>query len=71
VAAAVYLTPAITPGATDQDREVARSWLTERDWGALFAPAERWLAARWSFARDDQRLHDFCRSVLLNEQPLR
>lgn len=64
VAAAVYLTPHITPTATDFDRAVAREWLRERGLDRLYAPLERWLAAYWSFARDELRLQRWCRSVL-------
>ncbi|XXY51658.1 phosphotransferase [Sorangium sp. So ce269] len=65
LSAVAYLTPFITPTATDRDRHLAREWLQAQRLEALLAPAERWLAARWSFARDDVRLHQWCREVLL------
>ncbi|XXT15431.1 phosphotransferase [Sorangium sp. So ce429] len=66
LSAVAYLTPFITPTATDRDRHLAREWLQAQHLDALLAPAERWLAARWSFARDDVRLHQWCREVLLD-----
>jgi aminoglycoside phosphotransferase (APT) family kinase protein len=67
VSSAIYLTPYISPTATDRDRGLAREWLKAQRLDELFAPAERWLAARWSFARDDERLHRWCRMVLLGQ----
>ena len=64
LAAVAYLAPDITPAASDSDRAVADEWLAEADLAALYPPARRWLAAFWSVARDDVRLHDWCRSVL-------
>ena len=63
--AAAYLDAAITPAATDADRAVAHSWLAERHLAALYQPTRRWLAAFWSFAHDDQSLHQWCRSISL------
>jgi Ser/Thr protein kinase RdoA (MazF antagonist) len=65
LSAAAYLTPAITPTATDEDRRVAHAWLEERRLGDLFFPAQRWIAAFWSFAYDDEPLYAWCRSILL------
>ncbi|WP_437678939.1 phosphotransferase family protein [Sorangium sp. So ce131] len=65
LSAVSYLTSYITRCATDRDRGLAREWLQERGLDAMFAPAERWIAARWSFARDDVLLHRWCRLVLL------
>jgi aminoglycoside phosphotransferase (APT) family kinase protein len=65
LAAVAYLTPDITPVATDADREVGREWLAERGLILLYAAARRWIAAYWSAARTDVRLHAWCRSVLL------
>lgn len=65
LAAAAYLDAAITPAATDADRAVAQSWLAEHHLAGLYQPARRWLAAFWSFAHDDQPLHQWCRSILL------
>ncbi|WP_434041401.1 MULTISPECIES: phosphotransferase family protein [Sorangium] len=65
LSAVCYLTPFITPTATARDRRLAREWLEGQHLGALLEPAERWLAARWSFARDDVSLHRWCQHVLL------
>ena len=68
LSAVIYLTPFITTTATDRDRRLAREWLKAQHLDALFEPAERWIAARWSFATDDVRLHRWCRRVLLGHQ---
>jgi Phosphotransferase enzyme family len=65
LASVVYLTPAITPTAEDRDRDVAQAWLRNAGLEEFFRAAQRWLAAYWSFAIDDRRLHAWCRSVLL------
>ena len=66
VAAAVYLSsPLITPVTTRRDVNVATSWLRAAGLDDWLEPARRWLAAFWSFALDDTRLHEWCRSVLL------
>lgn len=68
VACAVYLgSPSITPTATAADAALARSWLRERGLDELYDPQRRWLAAFWSFAVDDPKLHAWCRSVLASE----
>ncbi|WP_437730436.1 phosphotransferase family protein [Sorangium sp. So ce1335] len=66
LSAVCYLTPYITSTATVRDRRLAREWLKAQGLDALFEPAERWLAARWSFARDDVSLHRWCQHVLLD-----
>jgi hypothetical protein len=65
LASAIYLTPLITPTADDHDRDVARAWLRTAGLGDWQDAAERWLAAYWSFAVDDARLHAWCKSVLV------
>jgi hypothetical protein len=65
LASAIYLTPNITPTATDRDRDVASAWLRNAGLANLVDPARRWLAAYWSFATDDLPLHQWCKSVLL------
>ena len=65
LAAVAYLTSNITPTADDTDRALAQEWLAERGLAGLYEPARRWLAAFWSIARDDLRLHQWCREVLL------
>lgn len=68
VACAVYLgSPSITPTATAADAERARGWLRDRGLDELHDPLRRWLAAFWSFAVDDHKLHAWCRSVLSAE----
>jgi aminoglycoside phosphotransferase (APT) family kinase protein len=66
LAAAAYLAPLITPTATDSDLSVAREWLAGRGLDDLYEAAQRWIAAFWSIARDDLRLHQWCRSILLD-----
>jgi aminoglycoside phosphotransferase (APT) family kinase protein len=50
---------------TDRDQPLAQAWLRERGLSELFKPTRRWIAAFWSFARDDVALFAWCRSVLL------
>jgi aminoglycoside phosphotransferase (APT) family kinase protein len=64
LAAAAYLDPDITPTASDADRAVAQEWLAERGLADLYDAARRWLAAFWSAAIDDVRLHEWCGSIL-------
>jgi len=63
--AAAYLTRAITPTATGRDRAVAQEWLIANSLADLFPAARSWIAAYWSFARDDPAVYSWCRSVLL------
>ena len=63
--AAAYLDSAITPSATAADRRAASEWLEERQLIHWYPPARRWLAAYWSFAREDPRLFEWCRRILL------
>ncbi|MEE2702946.1 MAG: aminoglycoside phosphotransferase family protein [Myxococcota bacterium] len=65
LSAAAYLSPLITPGAIEADGVVATHWLSEHGMGALYEPARRWIAAFWSPASNDDGLHRWCRSVLL------
>ena len=66
VASVVYLTSReITPTASPRDTQVALSWLADAGLFEWLEPATRWLAAYWSFAVDDERLHRWCRTVLL------
>jgi hypothetical protein len=67
LSAAAYLTPYITPTATDTDRHVAREWLQARGLLPLLEPVSRWLAARWSHATTDVKLHAWCRGTLLGD----
>ena len=64
LAAVVYLDPAITPTARAGDQAAAREWLAEQGLDPLYQPAQRWLAAYWSFARDDYSLYRWCRRIL-------
>ena len=65
LAAAVYLATDIARVSTDADRSEARDWLATHGLDAYFEAAQRWIAAFWSPALDDLRLHAWCRSVLL------
>ena len=70
IAVAVYLAPEITPTATDADRGAACSWLGEKGLLASARPVERWLAACWAFAADDdEALGRWCRRVLVDGKP--
>jgi hypothetical protein len=64
VSAAVYLDEPITPTATDEDRSFALTWLEANELHRLYDPVKRWLAAFWC-CTEDVRLHNWCRSVLL------
>jgi hypothetical protein len=44
---------------------VAQEWLAERGLEELYGATRRWLAAFWSFARDDAALFGWCQRVLL------
>lgn len=66
VATSVYLSsPLISPTATSRDADVAASWLRSAGLADYVEPAHRWLAAFWSHAMDELRLHEWCRSVLV------
>jgi Ser/Thr protein kinase RdoA (MazF antagonist) len=60
-----FLDSPITPSATASDRRAAVEWLRDHQLMDLYAPARRWLGAYWSFAREEPRLFDWCRSLLL------
>ncbi len=65
LSAAVYLAaPQITPAATPRDIDVAMSWLRAAGLDQWLLPARDWLAAYWSFAVSDRKLHEWCRVVL-------
>jgi hypothetical protein len=63
--AAVYLSSAITPTATDRDRSTAQEWLAACNLADLFPAVQNWIAAYWSFAQDDISLYQWCRTTLL------
>lgn len=63
--AIAYLAAEITPTADDGDREVAARWAVEHGLAAALDAAERWIAAFWTGALDDQRLDRWCRRILL------
>ncbi len=66
VSAAVYLASLEISGVTTpRDVEVAMGWLRNVGLHDLFEPAQRWLAAYWSFALDDVPLMRWCEAVLL------
>jgi aminoglycoside phosphotransferase len=64
VLAAVYLVPPHCTTAQPEDQHVCREWLTEHGLSPLYEPTRHWIAAYWSFARDDAALADWCQSVL-------
>ena len=65
LSAAVYLAaPQITPAATPRDIDVAMSWLRAAALEQWLPPARDWLAAFWSFAVSDQKLHEWCGAIL-------
>lgn len=49
---------------TDRDQPVAQAWLRERNLSELYSPTRDWMAAFWSFARDDHFLFEWCQRVL-------
>jgi predicted RNA-binding protein with PIN domain/aminoglycoside phosphotransferase len=65
VVAAAYLAPEITPTAGERDRRVARDWAAEAGLESGLRPAERWIAAYWTGAPDDERLRRWCTRILL------
>ncbi len=68
--AIAYLHPAITPTATEGDRAVAETWAAERGLAAAVGAVERWIAAYWTGARDDQHLQRWCAEILLPRRDL-
>jgi aminoglycoside phosphotransferase (APT) family kinase protein len=62
--AVAYLAPEITPTAGQGERRAALAWAEEAGLAAAVAPAERWIAAYWTGAPDDERLRGWCRRVL-------
>jgi predicted RNA-binding protein with PIN domain/aminoglycoside phosphotransferase (APT) family kinase protein len=63
--AAAYLAPQITPTAEDGDRRAARDWAAEVGLGDALDAAERWIAAYWTGAPDDERLRRWCERILV------
>jgi Ser/Thr protein kinase RdoA (MazF antagonist) len=49
---------------TERDQPLAQAWLRERHLSDLYEPTRSWMAAFWSFARDDVSLFEWCQSVL-------
>lgn len=64
--AIAYLSPEITPTVAPADVAVARAWAGELGLGEALGPAERWIAAYWTGAVDDERLQRWCRRILLD-----
>jgi aminoglycoside phosphotransferase (APT) family kinase protein len=64
VLAAVYLVPPHCRTARPEDSDVCHAWLRDHGLSTLYEPARRWIAAYWSFARDDAALSEWCQSVL-------
>jgi hypothetical protein len=48
-----------------RDQGVAQAWLRDQGLSEMYTPVRRWIAAFWSFARDDVGLFEWCESVLL------
>ncbi len=70
LSAAVYLAvPQITPTAVPRDIDVAVSWLRAAGLEQWLPAARDWLAAYWSFAVSDRKLHAWCREVLSGRLP--
>lgn len=63
--AIAYLASEITPTANAQDRAVASAWAAEAGLTEALGPAERWIAAYWTGAVDDQRLQQWTERILL------
>ncbi len=63
--AAAYLSPSITPTSTKRDRSVAQEWLVARGLADYYDAVRDWIAAYWSFARDDISLYRWCQSILV------
>lgn len=49
----------------ERDQPVAQAWLREQGLSDMYEPTRRWIAAFWSFARDDVALFEWCQKVLL------
>jgi hypothetical protein len=63
--AAAYLAPSITPTSTKRDRSVAQEWLVARGIADYYDAVLDWIAAYWSFAKDDTSLYRWCRTILI------
>jgi aminoglycoside phosphotransferase (APT) family kinase protein/predicted RNA-binding protein with PIN domain len=63
--AVAYLAPEITSTAREGDRQAARAWAEEAGLVEALRPAERWIAAYWTGAPDDERLRRWCGRILL------
>jgi aminoglycoside phosphotransferase (APT) family kinase protein len=50
---------------SERDQPVAQEWLAEQGLSELYGATRRWIAAFWSFARDDTALFGWCQRVLL------
>jgi len=62
---AVYLRGEMTDGTDEADHVVCREWLARAGLADRLEAAERWVAAMWSFAVDDPKVHAWCQRVLL------
>jgi len=52
-------------GLPPRDEPLVLAWLRSQSLSELYAPTRDWMAAFWSFARDDGPLFEWCQSVLL------
>ena len=64
VAAAAYLVPEITPTVRKGDQALAFDWLRNHEMISYYTSAERWLAAYWTHASDDENLFKWCTKIL-------
>ena len=64
VSAAIYLEPAFTPTATDEDRAFAMTWLESNQLHTLYQPFRRWLACIWCTQTEKPALRAWCQEVL-------
>ena len=64
VAAAAYLVPEITPTVKKGDQAIAFDWLRNHEMISYYTSAERWLAAYWTHASDDENLFKWCTKIL-------
>jgi hypothetical protein len=62
---AVYLRGEMTDDTLESDHAVCQRWLEQAGLADRLDAAERWVAAMWSFAIDDTKVHAWCRRVLL------
>ena len=55
----------VNPAGTSRVQSVAQEWLVACSLADLYAAAQDWIAAYWSFARDDISVYRWCRAILV------